>query len=172
MHLFWIMDKACLYGLSNCKFLSKHFCHLFPCSTLISPSKTMGKMCWILYSTPINLWFRLAKDILDLSDMVGYPSMICSSRNPFWNCRDSDIRGYYWSLLFVENWCSSYTYRVSSDLGIVTVLLFCNFLILLCPYIVLTWYFSFSHVVLISPAGDFFCIQRHCCLCQYTFHYV
>ena len=101
------MENDCPHCFSNHGLLSRYFCYSLSWSTLTSLYRTIGRICWILYSASTISLLRIAKAILDLADMVGSPSMTCYSRNLLWNCRALANNWYDWSLLLVANWCSS-----------------------------------------------------------------
>ena len=120
------IDNSCPLCFSNSAFLSQYVCHSLSCSTLSSPSITMGRISLILYSALNISLLRIVKYILALAAMVGYPTITWSSNTYFWNCRASDSHWYDWSLLSVVNWCSSNVYLVCSGLGLITVILLSN----------------------------------------------
>ena len=155
MHWSITIENACLSFFSDHEFLSRHVLHSLSCCTLISPSITIGRMCWILYSDSTISLFRTAKEILALAAMVGSPSMTWSSNTPFWNCCALSQCCYDWYLLLMENLCSSNKSLVCSGLVIIPVLLLINSLLILSLCIFLTWWTRFSHVVLIWSADSF-----------------
>ena len=139
-----IMESACPRSFSNHEFLSQYVLHSFSFSTLASPYRIMGSMCWLLYSASTISSLRIAKEILDLVAMVDSTSMTSSSRIPFWNCHKLARCRYHWSLLSVAIWCSYNKYLMWSSFGILAVFLFSNSLIISCPCIVLTLCTIFS----------------------------
>ena len=87
MHWYLIIENSCLRCFSNCGFLSQYVLHSLLFSTLASPSRTMVRMRWILYSASNISLLSIAKDMLALAAMAGSTTMTCSSNNYLWNCR-------------------------------------------------------------------------------------
>ena len=151
----WIMEKAWPCFFSNCEFLSRYFHHSLSWYTLVLPSSTIGRNCWLFYSASTVILSSMVKAIFALAAMTGYFSMIWSPGTVLWDCCVYDRKCYDCYLLSVANYFSSNAVWVCSGLVIVTFFFFCNALLISCPCIFPTWYTRFSHVVRIWYSDTF-----------------
>ena len=155
MHLTRIMDNDWTCFFSNRELFSHIVWHSFSFATLAFTSRTIDRMCWILYSASANLILRKSWSIFDRGAMECLIYTIWSSRTVFWNWCASSKPWYDWSISLLTNFCSSNAVWLLSSLGIVTVFLFYNSLLISCPFIVFKWCTIFSHVLRIWSTDAF-----------------